>query len=164
MRIRRIIVALGIAVALAAVGITVPVTAQEQDRETPNNMLIPGNQADCAFTLRSFSGGAFIPDPDLFITVANGSATRVVILQLSAEAAVNTSGTRLNLRFSVDGGPASVFGPEFFSGDTIFSTRTAIVLPVTGGGLHSYRPFWQQSGGGTGSVFFRCFTGEARTR
>ena len=159
-------------IALGAIALTPSIAAaQESHREMPdlsaNTARIPNNARDCDFSLDSYpAGGAFAPDPDILLTVNNGTDPRNVIIQYSAEARVTTAGGRLDLRWSVDGAAPIITGPEFFTGDTLISTRTQISVVSLSAGVHTLRPFLRYSGpaGSSGAIFFRCGTAEGRTK
>ena len=165
MRIRRFIAAFSGAAALAVIGIAAPVaSAQEEGRDVPN-LRIPGGQRACSFSSLSFSSGSGdVPDNALTVSHGNGSAQRIWVMTYSAEAIVSIAGNRINLHWRLDGGGPEILGPEFFAGDTIFQTRTALGIRTVPGGVHNIRPSYQYVGGGTGTVFFRCLTVEARTK
>ena len=157
-----------LAFAITAIALT-PSMVAAQEREMPSGTtpLIGAAARDCDFSLDSYpAGGAFAPDPDILMTIANGSSPKNVIIQYSAESNVTAAGGRLDLRWSIDGGAPIITGPEFFSGDTVFSTRTHISVVTIAGGTHTVRPFLRYSGpgGSSGQIFFRCGTVESKTK
>lgn len=164
MRIRRFIAAFSGAAALAVIGIAAPVvSAQDEGRDVPN-LRIPGGQRACSFSSLSFSqASGDVADNALTVSHGNGSASRIWVMTLSSEAIVS-AGARINLHWRVDGGGPEILGPEFFAGDTIFQTRTALGIRTLPGGVHNVRPSYQYVGAGSGTVFFRCLTVEARTK
>lgn len=164
MRIRRFIAAFSGAAALAVIGIAAPaLSAQEEGRDVPN-LRIPAGQRACSFSSLSFSqANGDVPDNALTVSHGNGSASRIWVMTLSSEAIV-ASGARINLHWRLDGGGPEILGPEFFAGDVIFQTRTALGIRTVPGGVHNIRPSYQYVGSGSGTVFFRCLTVEARTK
>jgi hypothetical protein len=157
-----------LAIALGAIALT-PSIAAAQEREMPTGaMPLIGNAArDCDFSADSYTpSAAFTPDPDIFLTISNGSSPKNVIIQYSAEAAVSAAGGRLDLRWSIDGAAPIITGPEFYTGDTAFSTRTHMSVVTIPGGTHTVRPFFRYQGpaGSSGTIFFRCATLEGRTK
>lgn len=162
MSIRKTVLAL----ALGAIAFTPSIVAA-QEREMPVTPMIGAGGRDCDFSSDNYApGAAFAPDPDILLSISNGTSPKHVIIQYSAEARVSGAGGRLDLRWSIDGGAPIVTGPEFFSGDTVFSTRTHISVVTIPAGNHTVRPFLRYTGpaGTVGSIFFRCGTVEGRTK
>lgn len=152
--------AIGVCLMVGLNGVTV---SYAQEREVPNVPMIPGGQKACTFSANSTSSGVFSAVPGSLVTINNGLAARNVIVQFSSEAVISAAGQRLNVRLSIDGGPAQIFGPEFFAGDTIFSTRTAIWTVPMAAGVHTAQVMFNVTGG-TGTLWFRCLTAEGRTK
>ena len=160
---RRFIVAIGVAVALASSG---SATQQDSDRTGgASDVRIPAAGFDC--TTGSFNPPIGVSlDPVLALAIANGKQSRNVIVQTSAENSVPAGGL-LRILYSIDGGAPVVRGPEFFSHDAgTDQTRTAIAVIPLGPGNHTIRIAWGYSGpaGSSGHVHFRCATAEGRTQ
>ena len=139
------------------------VTAQAEEREVPIGSMITAAQFDCDYGLLGIPAGMGILDPNLLVTINNGTVSRNVIIQFSTEAVVSQPGGRIDLKYSIDGGSCMVIGPLYFACDTEYNTRTAIGVIKLGAGVHTIVPCyftWDPAA----AVWYRCLTAEGRTK
>ncbi len=167
MRIRRMVVAFGLATAMAAGLGSSLISAQH--RLPQSEARIPAANYECINDAGGFNfGSTATQDPALIATVNNGKTARNWIVQLSAENETPAGNGFILVRYSIDGGPLVSIGPEFFSSDEgAIQTRTAIGVRSVGPGTHTLRVFWQLVGAGAGAtaqVYYRCLTVEAKTQ
>ncbi|HEX3035914.1 MAG TPA: hypothetical protein VHT73_12440 [Thermodesulfobacteriota bacterium] len=129
---------------------------------------INASQRDCSFSSRGFNSTSYIVDPDISVSVNNGTSTRNCILTYSSEVGA-TPGDQVSVAYKVDGVACTVNGPEYFHiGNTSsqFETHTNVTVRTLGPGAHTIIPclrFNDLGGGGNGTVIFRCMTVECRT-
>ncbi len=140
------------------------VTAQAEEREVPIGSLIKAGQFDCEYSQLGIPPGAVLVDPNLLVTINNGTVPRNVIIQFSTENAVTTPGSRLFLTYSIDGGSCYCIGACWFSDDTVWATRTHIGVVELGPGVHTIAPCYSTNDPTGASVYYRCLTAEGRTK
>lgn len=165
---------------LVALAIPASLVAQGQRGGIPTGPQIPGNQRVCNPSGQFFTTSIdYVPVPGFSATFNFGLFTSAnVIAQFSAESGVTDTGSRLDIAYGVDGGPATVFGPEFFAmnfpqgflGFDGLETHTNIsVIPISGGffSSHTIQVFARvepvTSGVSAGTIFFGCLTLEGGT-
>ena len=146
-----------------------PTISAVQQREMEVTPQISSGQFGCATFERMFLPSAsFAADPDIVLTIKNGTVPRNVIVQYSAETViVGEGGGMLLIGWSVDGGPFTHFGPRIFHNADIRSqTRTTIAVIPMAAGTHTIRPgFRYLAPGGTDArIAWRCATAEGRTK
>jgi hypothetical protein len=129
---------------------------RQQARATPF-IPVTGKQA-CLFNTLALPSGV-ATNTGLTVTFTIGVPRSITVL-FSSEIVVLAAGNRVNLDYSIDGGPRLAIGPEFFATDfpleatrTAFGFRTAALAA----GTHTITPFLTANGAG-GQAEFRCFT------
>ena len=132
--------------------------AQQSGRKTLTP-LISGGQKACALGQLETKTSA----PLETVSINNGTVSRNVVIQFSAETFVNF-GDQMNLDYSIDGGVPVAIGPEFFSSDTHEATRTAIGVIKLGPGTHTIQPVISSVTGSGVTVEIRCLTVEGQTK
>jgi hypothetical protein len=101
----------------------------------------------------------YAPDPDLRVRINNGKIRRDVVIQLSAEGATTQGTPMIGVRYSIDGKPFNVHGPEFFFSEPNFETHTSMSIVALGPGSHTIVPgYVVLTGEGTGQILFRCLS------
>jgi hypothetical protein len=132
--------------------------AQQSGRKTLTP-LISGGQKACSTSPVSTTTSA----PLETVSINNGTVSRNVIVQFSAETSVDPGAT-MGLDYKIDGGSPIAIGPYFFSTDVGYQTRTAIGVIKLGPGTHTIQPVINAGGGGTVYVYYRCLTAEGQTK
>jgi hypothetical protein len=137
-------------------------TPERQKARQAPRLPLTGKQA-CTTSFLTLPASGASTDTGLGITFFLG-VPKAVALIFSSEVSV-AAGGRVNLDYSIDGAAPKIIGPEFFSDDAIFTTRTAygVVIPpfvptVLSAGTHTITPFLRATGGVAGSADFRCFS------
>lgn len=96
----------------------------------------------------------FVPTGTVASVVLSTASDMVLVF--SAETRVAPGG-RMDVQYSVDGGPPQIAGPELFSSDSDqFATRTALGVINVPAGSHTIEPVVRSTTPGAG-LFFRCF-------
>jgi hypothetical protein len=130
----------------------------------PESAALPVGQADCDGGPKMTQSPVFEPIPGLGPFTVMVRRNQNVIVQLSAVARVTDAGHRIELAYSIDGGPFVIEScPSLFTMDTDFQTRTAICVLGPGPGIHMIQPGWLVTGG-TGEFGSHCITIETSTR
>ena len=133
---------------------------------------IPTSQQDCGFDVRMTSSTSFVLVPGSIVTVQNGFSYRNCVIQFSAEADA-TPNDFVGIRYSIDGGACSVFGPQIFHAPGAIApggteTHTNISVVQLGSGVHTIQSrfvlFDNAPVGGTAILGFRCLVVECRTQ
>jgi hypothetical protein len=163
---RRKIVVLGVGVVVAISAATLSQAAIRRtggtgvDRKRPAGAGLTSARHDCELFLPvNVTNDIYAADPDLRVVINNGSARRDVVIQLSAEGLTTDGSPTIGVRYSIDGGPFDVHGPEFFISEPNLETHTNMSIVALGPGPHTIVPgyvIW--SGEGTGQVLFRCLS------
>lgn len=139
--------------------------AQENGRKAPVQPRIPIAQAPCTFVFDSTNSTSYVAVGPA-ATVDNGFDSRNVKVQLSSESGVSNAGTFLGITYSVDGGPATIFGPEFFASNLVVESHTHTVIIPLDPGVHTIQPMFRvfpSVVGATGFLDYRCLTAESLT-
>ena len=129
---------------------------------------IPSSQADCDFD--EVSTTSFVPAqvPNSIVSVNNGFLARTCIIQFSSQGGTFPTSEQIRIRYSVDGGACTSFGPEeHLFPSNIIDTLTNISVLDLGPGKHTIQPCFSRSGGAgappTAILQNRCLTVECRT-
>lgn len=137
----------------------------DSGRPAPADPDLLSPQHDCEFFFEvNATSQTYAPDPNLSVRIDNGSTSRDVVIMLSTEGATSDRSTKLGVRYSIDGGPFNVNGPEFLFSDTTFQTHTNMSIVALGPGSHTIVPGYVIFGSGAGSLLFRCISVEAGRR
>jgi len=132
------------------------------EREIPVTPKLTATHKDVEFGLVAL-GGAFAPVPFTQVSIATTSP-RFLLVQFSAEVRNVAAGGRVDVRYSVNGGACSIFGPEFFSANAggNFETHTNVSVISVGAGTFTIRPCAREVVN-DGFLFFRTLTVEGYT-
>jgi hypothetical protein len=133
----------------------------------PSAEAIPGAQEKCAFGLKSITAAAGWQPLGLAVTVDNGSISRKVVAQISADMGVSEH-AEIRIGYRVDSGAIreKYYGPGNLANHTEYwQTRNALAVLPLGAGKHTITPYWRISGSPDKAGWFEggCFTAEART-
>jgi hypothetical protein len=103
---------------------------------------IPNTQEDVEITEEPFSGANFVVVPNSSVTIKNGSQTRRVLIQFSAEVALeDPDGDQMELGYSFNAqGCFEQRGPLRFAARWEFATYTSIHVPTLGPGTWTIQP------------------------
>lgn len=127
---------------------------------------IPFSQQACAYDVLSNTAvNGWQPVRGSAVTVNNGSVGRYVVVNLNADAGVD-SGAEIRVGYAVDGGAVQTPGAQNFANHTEFwQTRHSMVVMYVPSGVHQIQPYWRVSGvaGKNGIIHTRCLTAEAST-
>lgn len=131
----------------------------------PAAQAIPVPQRSCAFDVASNTAVNGWRPVNSVVTINNGPTSRPVVVNLNADAGVDTL-AEIRVGYSVDGGPVQTPGAQNFANHTEYwQTRHSMVVMLIPSGAHSIRPYWRISGaaGKNGVMAARCLTAEAYT-
>ena len=120
------------------------VSSQERDIPDDVDAQIAVGQSDFDGTLVSTFANVFANVPGTVVDIPFSPFSRRCILRFSAEARA-TAGDRLDLRTRINNGACSIRGPEFFSQDATFQTRSQQSIVNVGPGAHTFRPCWRRA-------------------
>ena len=137
---------------------------------------IPNAQEDVDTDLQSFGSTGFVLVPNSIVRINNGTQTRRVIIQFSADARLgDVSGAdAIQLGYALNNGGGSVCfpqaGPLFFATNpSVWQTHTAIHVPTLGPGRWTIQPCVRiRDGNGdddhVGELAIRTLTAEVMTK
>lgn len=133
----------------------------------PSAEAIPAAQETCAFGTKTVTAADGWKPLGLKVTINNGSVSRKVVTQLSADMGVDPL-AEIRVGYSVDGGPIreKYYGPGNLANHTDYwQTRNATAVMSLKAGKHTITPYWRISGstGKTGYFEGGCFVAEGRT-
>lgn len=132
------------------------------DAVTPD---ITSAQRDCDLSFASTSSTAYVTVPNSSVTVNNGTVARNCVIQFSSEALTGNADERILIRFKIDGGSCTAYGPEYFHSGTETETHTAIGVTTLSSGSHTIQPCYRTSNGSSSATLeYRCLTVECRTK
>ena len=120
------------------------VSSQERDIPEDVDAQIAVGQSDFDLTSVITSSTVFASVPGTVVSIPFSSFSRRCILRFSAEARA-TAGDRLDIRTRINNGACTIAGPEFFSQDATFQTRTHQSIVNVGPGAHTFRPCWRRA-------------------
>lgn len=127
---------------------------------------IPATQRACAFDVQTnTAANGWQPVAGSAVTVNNGTVGRYVVVNLNADAGVDSL-AEIRVGYSVDGGAVQTPGAQNFANHTEFwQTRHSMVVMYVPAGTHQIQPYWRISGatGKNGVINSRCLTAEAYT-
>ncbi|MFT4217832.1 MAG: hypothetical protein QM619_11720 [Micropruina sp.] len=133
----------------------------------PSAEAIPAAQETCKFDIKSISASDGWQPLGLSVTVNNGSVSRKVVTQLSADMGVDSQ-AEIRVGYKVDDGPIreKYYGPGNLANHTDFwQTRNAMAVMSLKSGKHTITPYWRISGSATSKGWLEngCFIAEGRT-
>jgi hypothetical protein len=132
---------------------------------TPAAQAIPVPQRSCAFDVAGNTAVNGWRPVNSVVTVNNGLTSRPVVVNLNADAGVDTL-AEIRVGYRVDAGPVQTPGAQNFANHTEYwQTRHSMVVILIPSGVHTIRPYWRISGavGKNGVIGARCLTAEAYT-
>ena len=155
-------------VVFGAVGI-LALARQALEPEALEAVAIPAAQKDVDTDLQQFNTEFFVPVPGSSVTINNGTQTRRVVIQFSAEVAVGDNNDSMELGYAI---PSECFpqaGPLRFASSANWATYTAIHVPTLGPGQWMITPCVRivdvdRDGIHIGALRIRTLTAEGTTK
>ena len=154
---KKSIIAGAVASALLAVGVATVVSSPAE--------AIPYYEKSCAFDTQSNTAVNGWRAVNSAVRVNNGSVGRYVVVNLNADAGVDTA-AEIRMAYRIDAGSIAPRGAQNFANHTEYwQTRHSMVVMYVPAGWHTIRPYWRISGavGKNGVIASRCLTAEAYT-